>query len=317
MTGLSLEARYRSALRWYPSDWRASNQDAVVGTLLDAAEADGRTRPRIRELANLAANGVATRFRRLPAAAPSGIRDRASTAALAVGAALSVSAAMQLESASRAERFPFFAEGPISTFGPFVSPMIVVYGVWLLGFLVGVARQHSAARWLVLATLPLCVGARLVADGTGMLLRPTWTFTLIVMLLALLVGLGTPVAKKSDIRALVVWFVLALGFFTLPQTVGIPDGTPFQNPLWLDPSTVPVMFVLAGGALSALALLLAKRRSWAGTVVLVTAPFGVATLTEPFGPSAFVAIVGATSLALLLLLRLLGLRFRVERVPRL
>jgi MFS family permease len=315
MTAYSLEARYRSALRWYPSEWRASNQDAVVGTLLDAAEADGRTRPHARELVNLAANGLATRLRRLPAAVPSGIRDRAATAALAVGAAMSLSAAMQLESASRAERFPFFAEGPLSTFGPFVSPMIVVYGVWLLGFLVGVARQHAAARWLVLATLPLGVAARLVADGTGMLLRPTWTFVLILMLLALLVALGTPVAKRSDVRTLVIWFVLALGFFTLPQTVGIPDGTPFQNPLWLDPS-VPVAFLLLGGALSALVLLIAKRRGWAGAVVLVTAPFGVATLTEPFGPSAFVTIVGAATLALLLLLRLLGLRFRVERIPR-
>lgn len=34
-----LEARYRAALRFYPESWRLENEEAVIGTLLDRAEA--------------------------------------------------------------------------------------------------------------------------------------------------------------------------------------------------------------------------------------------------------------------------------------
>lgn len=40
-----LEIRYRQALRWYPRSWRAANADAVVGVLLDVADAEGRAAP--------------------------------------------------------------------------------------------------------------------------------------------------------------------------------------------------------------------------------------------------------------------------------
>jgi len=39
------EARFRRLLRWYPRGWRAHHGEALLGTLLDLAEHEGRTSP--------------------------------------------------------------------------------------------------------------------------------------------------------------------------------------------------------------------------------------------------------------------------------
>ena len=62
-----LEAEYRSALRWYTAKWRRHNGEALVATLLDAAEASGRDNPSRPELRNLRSSGLRQRaFAALP-----------------------------------------------------------------------------------------------------------------------------------------------------------------------------------------------------------------------------------------------------------
>jgi len=53
----------RSALRLYPSRWRAENEAEVLGTLLDVASAQNRATPPLAELIPLAARGVWMRAR--------------------------------------------------------------------------------------------------------------------------------------------------------------------------------------------------------------------------------------------------------------
>ena len=57
-----LERRYRAALRWYPASWRRANADALLGTLLDRADHEGRTEPTPAELRNLAVVGLRKRW---------------------------------------------------------------------------------------------------------------------------------------------------------------------------------------------------------------------------------------------------------------
>lgn len=83
----NLEASYRSALRWYPPAWRERNGDAIVGTLLDVAEAHGHTRAATAERLNLAATGIMTRLNLF---VPPGVRSQAAGIALATGTAFSV-----------------------------------------------------------------------------------------------------------------------------------------------------------------------------------------------------------------------------------
>lgn len=54
----TLENRYRGMLRLYPRRWREENGNAVIGTLLDVAEAEQRTRPTRRERLDLVASAI-------------------------------------------------------------------------------------------------------------------------------------------------------------------------------------------------------------------------------------------------------------------
>jgi hypothetical protein len=58
----SLEKKYRAAVRWYPRRWRRANGDALVGTLLDRAEAEGRAHPNHSELRNIRVIGLGKRL---------------------------------------------------------------------------------------------------------------------------------------------------------------------------------------------------------------------------------------------------------------
>lgn len=57
----TLEDRYRRLLRWYPRPWRRQNGEALIGTALDAAEAEARTRPTVAEMREMILHGVAQR----------------------------------------------------------------------------------------------------------------------------------------------------------------------------------------------------------------------------------------------------------------
>ncbi len=59
---MSLEQRYRRLLRWYPRTWREENGDVLIGTALDAAEAEGRRRPRASEAWTLRLSGLGQRL---------------------------------------------------------------------------------------------------------------------------------------------------------------------------------------------------------------------------------------------------------------
>lgn len=313
----TLEARYRAALRFYPLSWRIKNEEAVMGTLLDTAEGEGREAPRPFELANLTAHGILQRLRLVPTVVPSSVRDRASTAALAIGAAIALAATMQLE--SYPNRWDEFFPGEYATFGPFASPAIVVYAVWGVAFFASVAGFTTVTRWLALATIPLSFIAREVADASEMILRPTWSFLGLLVLLASLVAAGRPTSDRANLRWLLGWFLPAAIVFTLPQTLINRGGFAFQEPLWLGRpeliSWAPVIAVVL-----ALVFQFAGKPAWAAAIVLLGIPFTAAALLGTRGVSlqvAWLALVGAgIALTTVLVLRLFGIQVRVVRVPR-
>lgn len=59
---MSLEQRYRRLLRWFPREWRETNGVVLIGTALDAAEADRRDRPSAAEAWSMRLNGLGYRL---------------------------------------------------------------------------------------------------------------------------------------------------------------------------------------------------------------------------------------------------------------
>lgn len=57
-----LSAEYRRLMRWYPRRWRRENEEAMLGTLLDQAESEGRHEATAGERSAIVRGGVAQRF---------------------------------------------------------------------------------------------------------------------------------------------------------------------------------------------------------------------------------------------------------------
>ncbi|ABW13506.1 hypothetical protein Franean1_4119 [Parafrankia sp. EAN1pec] len=89
MTTPRLESTYRQLLRCYPRRWRQDNGDEVVATLLDAADADGRTRPTPGDVADLVVHGLAARCGASLGLVPAAVWHRIATTAFASLAVLS------------------------------------------------------------------------------------------------------------------------------------------------------------------------------------------------------------------------------------
>jgi hypothetical protein len=193
-----LEARYRRALAWYPREWRAKNADAVVGTLLDEAEASGRPRPRLGDLLDLAVSGVRTRFARMPFVT-SGARDRLATLAFGIGAALMTIMLVGTEFTPWA---PDALRESVGSFGPFRSAAVIINMMWVVAFVLTLANRRSWSRVILMLTVPASIAAILfINQSPGLYWRPPATVLTFVMVLAILAASGRPVRLQAATSA--------------------------------------------------------------------------------------------------------------------
>ncbi|MDQ1553051.1 MAG: hypothetical protein QOK46_129, partial [Microbacteriaceae bacterium] len=205
-----LEHQYRRTLRWYPSSWRAQHEEAVIGTLLDVAEGENRSRPRLGEQLNLAVNGLLTR---IGIFLPARVRDGVAAVALVTGTAFATVYFFFIDwtpwtAANRAVSRAAFL--PAShDFGPFVNPGVILCGLWVLGFLLAVIGRYRITRIImvvaILASLAIPVVSQLPFAGW---VAPSSTNLGFFGLLAALSLVGTP---HSRIRLAVgTWIALAV-----------------------------------------------------------------------------------------------------------
>jgi len=216
-----LEATYRRAVRFYPAEWRAANEDVVIGTLLDEAEDTGRMRPRFTEVASLAAHGVSAsvgafgyRF--------AGTRDR--LASLAFGAGFALALVMFFGT----EWIPWYPEElytPAEQVGPFASATVLVNVLWFAGLMFAISGRRWLARVALLLTVPISVVAILLVDLVPVLWnRPPATALAFLMVLAVLASLGR--VARRDVTAVAATVVVA--FAGITALVATMDGAPLS-----------------------------------------------------------------------------------------
>lgn len=185
---MSAEQRYRDALHWYPRRWRRLNAEAMVGTLLDVAEAEGRDAPSRADLRDLRRSGLAARA---DVILPGPIRDRVAAISLGAGTGLALAlltgqawAGWAVELGSGAPNAPELI-APVGL----IWPVLIHPGLWVLAALATLAGSTVIARIALLATLPASLIA-VTAPDVSFLLRPS-VFTLVMMgLLALMSCIG-------------------------------------------------------------------------------------------------------------------------------
>jgi len=328
-----MERRYRAALDWYPRRWRDENGEAMLGTLLDEAEATGRDRPRPTDLANLAVHGIAATARQLPDRVPAAIRDRASAIALATGFALALVQFLAVEWAPWAPNGPWNGwafdwrgvNADVPGFGPFASAGVILYGLWLAAFVLAIVGLARTATVALVATLPVIVvlvansGHRMVA------FRPADIVLVSFAALALLAVLGRP-TRRGHKAAGARWLGIAAGIalvlpsaFAVLAIVGRLGGDP-RFELRLDPwgswyqLANPVLFLVAAAGL-ALVAFARGHRDWTLALALTSVPWAIASVGLVAGGGGIGAIAGWTVLAVAALtLGYLVLRERGYRI---
>jgi len=272
---MSLEAAYRRMLRWYPRSWRAANADVVLGTLLDAAEAEGRVRPRLAERLDLAANGLATRIEPvLPRAA----RDLAASLALGIAASLAAVYLLGIELHLVGAEEPAIAQIRREvSFGPFMSVAGLVMVAWVAAFVLGVLGARLATAGALVVAFAASVVAVAAGSAPWAVMRPSATLLALLALLGLVAGMGD---TGRDVRRS-VWCAAsaAVAFVVFAGMALAHDGllAAWTGRLFLTgvvhvPTVVGILFV------PLLVALVLRRADAYLAVLLVTVPWGIALL---------------------------------------
>jgi hypothetical protein len=265
---MSAEQAYRAALRWYPGRWRDRNEDVVVGTLLDVADAEGRQAPTREELRDLRRSGLAARA---DVILPGAIRDRTAAISLGAGSALALALLTgQVWSAWGAQGSP--AE---PTPDGIVWQILIQPGLWLLAALATLAGLTIVARVLLIATLPASVIV-VTATDVSFLLRPSM-FTLVMLgLLALMSCVGRA-PRRWQLVATGVAVVLIASWLAF---LGPFARTYFPRGGLIDfiASPWPAVTLLIAAAV----LMIRGRRVAAASVIAVSAPWLVILIGQVF-----------------------------------
>jgi len=240
---------WRRALRAYPLSWRERHGEAMLGTLLDEAEAQGREEPSRGERIALMRSGLVVR---VLGWMPPVTREALATASAATGLALAVMFGVFSGFSTRMDgRLPAEGQNPDLQ----ASPGLIVAGLWAIAFVLILCGAARAARIALAATATAGVAVFIYAQ-LDPLAGPRAITTVTLTVVALL-GLLAPVRARvaAAVTAAVTTGILVA--FHLFFEVGV--GEPSEA-IWLRVLTEEFTGFLAA-ALWGLALLAAVARA--------------------------------------------------------
>jgi len=316
----ALEATYRRALAWYPKRWRAANEDAVIGTLLDQADDDERLTPARGELANLRMSAIGARFGWVDRAIPLGVRERAATIALALGFTIALAGIVlnvwqfrDLES-----RYPQLAQ-----VGSTFSFALACYGIWFAAFVTALVGLRKISIAMIVVSIPVSIALALVANVRHLWGAPGAVTVGFLGLLAIVYLLGAPRPTRRFRVALGIGAAVLMASFALiywAKTVGYwGNGAPGvdwfwgQFAVWLTFLGIPAVIV------GAVILWRTRRSPWAPAMLLAAAPILPLALVEFSYATTWLDNIGAAVAVLVvvglvvLLLRVFGVRVTITR----
>lgn len=208
--GSALEKTYRLAQSAYPKGWRAEHGEALVGTLLDIADAEHRQKASFGELVNIISNGLGVRALVLTGRIAPVARDRIAVAATVIGTSF---ATLML---FLGEVGPWVRPGSLIwrptgagvserlvEFGPFVTLTSLVYLTWMAVFLATVARRPGLRRGLLWAVVAVSALAPLYSWLWGVMAAPVLV-SAVAIVCALLALAGNPTRTGPRFRFVLV-----------------------------------------------------------------------------------------------------------------
>ena len=239
----ALESQYRRLLRWYPKQWRARNEAAVTGALLDEAEDQGRMSPTVGDRASLVLGGLHERF--LRAERPTVV----TVAGFGVAAAFALWYAFII---TWSPSIPAYA----GTFSSFSNPALTTGLIYLVALALTLGRRLQLARITALAGV-LCAIVLFALNLTLGWLGPGASAT------ALLVGVGVLAAlsltRWRDLVAAGSAVILATISATAARTAVMYLDIFYAPPFW-----IAALITIVTGAAAVLIVAIAVVRREVG-----------------------------------------------------
>lgn len=215
-TAKALDSRYRMLMKMYPALWRTRNEDAVVGTLLDAAEAESRTRPSRGEIVDLAVHAAAAHVDRV---LPAGARDAVASVSLGAGIAYVLVYVFMHTWAPLARHTSDVAAAHPHLLGLNTGAVLLVVWLGLVASTAAGARRTRAVCLVTALVVPSALS--LVGMLEPVLRAPSTTHLVLVTLLAVSASLGAPRRRVAVIAACVA---LAALVFVYSSSGALPGG---------------------------------------------------------------------------------------------
>jgi hypothetical protein len=321
-----LEQRYRDALRWYPKMWRAANEDAVVGTLLDRAEDEGRTVPAAGEVANLWRNAVMTRLGDFGRLVSPAARANATVISLGLGVSISATGIVFGGIGWAVDDGTYHQSFSLGILGHSLLSGQIIYVIWLAVFVVALFELGRTARALLAVSVLVSVSWSLIAQAAGIYGHPSSISIGFVDLLALVALPGSASASARRRRQLAisaaVSTVLLWGFYLLRGYGGGYWGYGATNiDYFWAPLAVWLIFVgIPLGLALTIVFMRLRRPAVASGILLAGSPLiylGLFAIGNRSNVMEMAGIVIAVLVALALaigLLRLFGLRIHITRL---
>jgi hypothetical protein len=250
----------------------------MVGTLMDVADAEHRTRPRAGELAGLVASGLSTRLGKFlePSA-----RNAISTIALATGVAYPLAYfTFQLWSPWSMQHAP-----DVAAFGfkPVINPGLLLAALWFVALAVAlfVPRQRGL-KPIIVAAIVAAIGLMLVYRIPG--IGNAWyglmtTSMFFLALLGMLALIGTPARGLHLAVPTAIAFVVVTGGYLATQLT-LPGLYFDERSFWATVSG-PLVTLLSCATLAAVMFGITRRTAVAQTIAVSIAPW-TATLLIRF-----------------------------------
>jgi hypothetical protein len=292
----ALESAYRALVaRWYPSSWLEGNGDALVGTLMDAAEGRGTTVVTAAVRFDLARRGLAVR---VFAALEEQTRARVASISVGVTAAFAVVLVLTSQPPSNLLHRVGTALVPVDleparllSLTPFLLAWVVVVGAAF-----STLRRTRFVLLGVAVLVTLASSSAWFTDPLSAMFRPSWgawwsTFlflapasvaNLLLLLSATLLG---SVARPR------LWPALASGVLTAAILIASltlrtgrlsslwPDW--FWTPTWDAPGgPISIPLLLVGAIIGAAILKKTSRSKWAVALCVSALPFLLGWIAE-------------------------------------
>jgi hypothetical protein len=273
---VTVARRYERALRWYPRAWRAENSEVVLATLLDVADADGRSRALSREVTHLALAGLIARVNGVVS-----WRARRSIASIFLGMGSALSFILFLfhtwspwtppPSAWTFYSGLYVQSGPIGS-AQTLNASVLVQSMWIIALIFACLRHGRTARTVLLVAAMLPPFLTILSKYSGAdWYQVTGSTSVILTLLALLSLGGTLNPRTVALSATVTTILL----FLVEVQTGFPArGFHSDRNLWQEAASIGnVAPVLVTSALVVILLLVYKLREIASVLIALSIPF--------------------------------------------